>query len=855
MTKKRIFLYLGSLLSPLILLSIVWMTLGVTPFGVRTLQYSDAGSQYLEFLHYFKNSFTQGFSIYSFTNGIGDSITALGGYYLVSPFNFLLLFFPEAYFPTAIVLIISLKIACMSLAMNDYLLRHYKAESWEIWLFDCAYSFCGFVVAYNLNFMWLDGLIYLPLVVLGLEKFWQDKTPGLYGIALWLSILTNYYIGYMICIFAFFYSLYLYWLNHPQKNDWHLKIFFTNARLFVATSLIAGISTSVVVIPSLLGMLQTAKTSFSLSNYLPVPRFLFSAFSQFGVASYDFSMRLHHLPTIYVGLMVTLFSLYYFLDASIPKRQRKAGAVFLLALLLSFIIQLFNTIWHMFQSPAGFPYRNAFVFCFLLISFGYQGFLSYRNERKLATTPTRVLHCGEILAGVLILGKISWLVEQYFTQHVLKLNNLTSFADHLILSLFFVAIYTLLLVLSIKKPIGILLIAFLSLGELSFNLLYSFNHASFGNQQTYAKYFRIIDNTIETMVDGQPLFRINEKVTGARLGYTQPYVSYNDPAMFDFAGVSDYSSTLNKNVLNTMINLGVYSKNQRRFSYVDNNPVLNLLLNVRYTISPTEIAAKELLFKKEGVYGYHNPEAVGAGLFVDDPAVSLKSGAILENLNTVLQGIRHSDTSYFSKAKVMGKTHNDGWQTITIKQQTTGQLMMYLPQVDWEKVAHLTINGEKHKTKVKVASNQLYNLGTYQAGEIVKIRLKTQQKINLITAQIADLDQEQFETLVTQAKKHALQLKEDKTEISSRLSGSLSVEKKEQEVFLAIPFDTNWHVYMDGKEIAIKKIYSHFIGIELPQGKHKIQLIYHSTPLIAGACISGITIFLGLVTLIFYHKK
>lgn len=158
-------------------------------------------------------------------------------------------------------------------------------------------------------------------------------------------------------------------------------------------------------------------------------------------------------------------------------------------------------------------------------------------------------------------------------------------------------------------------------------------------------------------------------------------------------------------------------------------------------------------------------------------------------------------------------------------------------------------------TKVKVASNQLYNLGTYQAGEIVKIRLKTQQKINLITAQIADLDQEQFETLVTQAKKHALQLKEDKTEISSRLSGSLSVEKKEQEVFLAIPFDTNWHVYMDGKEIAIKKIYSHFIGIELPQGKHKIQLIYHSTPLIAGACISGITIFLGLVTLIFYHKK
>ncbi|MBC1442196.1 YfhO family protein, partial [Listeria innocua] len=220
--------------------------------------------------------------LYSFSNGIGDSVLALAGYYLTSPFNLISLFFNESNMPVVLSLLILLKISVMGFSMSFYLSKHHKKLDYSILLFSTAYSFCGFVIAYSMNYMWLDALILLPFVVLGLERLWLQNRPTLYAVSLCLTIVTNYYLGYMVCLFSVLYSIYLYALQYEKREDFKIAILFKRGKTFILYSLLAGLTSSFVLIPSILGMMNTAKTSFSIISLLPYPKFFISVFSQLG---------------------------------------------------------------------------------------------------------------------------------------------------------------------------------------------------------------------------------------------------------------------------------------------------------------------------------------------------------------------------------------------------------------------------------------------------------------------------------------------------------------------------------------------------------------------------------------------
>lgn len=235
-SKKNV-LICGSFLLPFLLLLILWSILGLAPFGNNNLLVSDLGTQYMPFLSSFKQFFQgETNSLYSFSDTLGSTILPLSAYYLLSPFNSLVLFFSYEQLPIVILLIITLKISFMGSTMFYYLQKTYQQATISTLLFSTSYSLCGFVTVYCLNFMWLDALILFPLLVLGIQELWSHKKYLLYSITLFLSIVTNYYMGYMLCIFAVCYSLYWYYqkIESPKKKTiWQL---IKDGRLFFVTS-------------------------------------------------------------------------------------------------------------------------------------------------------------------------------------------------------------------------------------------------------------------------------------------------------------------------------------------------------------------------------------------------------------------------------------------------------------------------------------------------------------------------------------------------------------------------------------------------------------------------------------------
>ncbi|MCB5954671.1 YfhO family protein [Enterococcus sp. CWB-B31] len=826
-------LLIGSFFVPFTILIVLWIILGIVPFGNNNLLASDLGSQYLPFLSNFKSFVEEGnLTFYSFSNGIGDTIFPLSSYYLLSPFNLLTLFFPHEQLPVAIVWIITLKISCIGMSMFYYLKKTYIEVSPFTWIFSTAFSLCGFTAAYSINFMWLDILILFPLLALGLQKLWQEKRVTLYVTILFLSIFTNYYMGYMTCIFAVGYSIYLYLKLSAAPS---ILGFIKEGKIFFISSFLSGISTSFILLPALEGMMQTKKTDFNLLTFLPYPKFGLSFFSQFGIGSVDFNLRLEHLPTVFSGILIVLLFLTYFLLPSIPKKEKKLSLFLILFLFLSFWIELINTVWHMFQSPAGFPYRNTFIFSFIVIKFAYEAFLRLQTDEKLPLS-------APLIYTICLMGGYSALF-------LFNKNFILSYS-YSVISLVLIWLYYVLLNhrqkaekgTALWKIFGILLTVSIFM-ELGLNYWISVKEIPFGNQQAFEQNYKK-QAAILAALKKKDFERFKQTIISDEAGYTEKTNGYNDSILYGYAGVSSYTSTLHSDTQDMLNDLGLYQKNDRRIAYVDDSQVVNFLLNVSYQITPFENTFREAVSIDGQTVGYKNPEAVGMGFLVSEEFanVQLMEDEPIINQENLLQALKPEAENYFKPVQKTNETISPDEKTVLLETITaaSGELYFYLPNVSWSSTESFSVNGKKIEPNVYIKTNQLFNLGYYTKGDKVTLTLKSRKKINLEDMELVSLDQRAFDAVIASKRNKAIDLRWTKM---GELFGNISVKNEDQLLYLSVPYDKNWLIKSNGKAVEQIQAAGNLMAIPLKEGTHSIAMVYRSMSYYYGLIITFATIF------------
>lgn len=121
---------IASFVMAFILYSIIFTICGFAPFGRKTVLTWDLDGQYIAYLSYFRRTILEkDFSFYTQEIVLGGGTIGLWAYYLLSPFNLILLYFDTVDLPIGISVILLLKHAVSALTMYLYCFFRYQRKS------------------------------------------------------------------------------------------------------------------------------------------------------------------------------------------------------------------------------------------------------------------------------------------------------------------------------------------------------------------------------------------------------------------------------------------------------------------------------------------------------------------------------------------------------------------------------------------------------------------------------------------------------------------------------------------------------------------------------------------------------
>lgn len=791
---------------PVIIMIIIFAQRGIFPFGEESFLRTDMYHQYAPFFSEFQYKLTHGGSLlYSWDIGMGVNFAALYSYYLASPLNWLIVLCPKKFIIEFMTYMIVVKIGLSGLAFSWYLRRHFKTVDFGIAFFGIFYALSGYMAAYSWNIMWLDCILLFPLIMLGLEKLVQEKKCILYCITLGLSILSNYYISIMICIFMVFYFLAL--LILEGRKPW--KEVLINGVHFAVYSLLAGGLAAVVLLPEIYAMKMTA------SGDINFPQTFSSYFSIFDMIArhlpaVETEIGLDHWPNIYCGVAILIFFLLYLGCRKIRQKDKIVMCSLLLFFYASFSINVLNFIWHGFHYPNSLPCRQSFIYIFLILTAGYHAYI-YLHD-----IPWKHVVTAFFATVIFVIMAQKLITDDAFHFSIFYV------------AIIFLAVYTGLISLY-QRGINRNVLVLLALGVVALEAAVNTTVTSVTttSRTSYVKDNKASIDLTESLLPNPDFYRV-EKVTRK---------TKNDGAWMNFPSVSLFSSTANADLSKFFKKLGCESSTNA-YSITGSTPLVDALFGVKYALYSEETGENEvssLVSVQDDMQLWKNNYALSLGFMMpydveNNWQLELTNPAEVQNDLSVVLGA--SPVLSEVPSEVKGKS-------FTFTPDTDGDYYVFVSNKKVEKVAALM--GEKTKNFDNVSRGYLLELGYLKSGEEVTLRNDDNDQ-DLIASAYRFLP-EGLESVYQVLNKNSLKLTKW---TDTQIKGTVDADKAGL-LYLSIPFDKGWSVKIDGKEAEPYKIFDTFLSVHMTAGTHEVSLEYMPEGLKAGGMITGGSILILLV--------
>lgn len=629
---QKVSIYLTSGLLPMCILLVVWMKMGMYPFGNKSFMAVDFSHQYISFFGYFKNMVLTGDwsgFFYSFSKSLGGEMVGTFSYYLMSPFNILYILLPLKHFPMAIFLTIWLRYGVIGWSFAYLLVKRYRGlenNAWLVPIFSTAYTLSGMLVSYQMNPIFYDAMFMLPLLLIALEELLDGGKPYKYMTLLAATMFMQFYIGYMVCLFIALYACFYLAPNLALEGSWKekLKNYLQPLLRGMGFSLLAIGLVAFLLYPVFISLMHSKAQGGGGMNFawsLQInPLDILSKLMIGGFDTTSGWSKGPNLPNIYVGALGLIGFIFYFLFAKVHSYRKIGAGVVSLIFFISFVHEFTSKIWHMGQNPAGFFYRFSWLFSFFMVLLAYQ---AYKQVTKLS--------CKSVLIGLLPIGLTSYYVSTQDYSYIAKQQpeSLTTYLkdngnliylclallvglilyciwrrwnmEHkgkalvsgvllafLILSLYLLQkgylftqvsltmiswTFVLLAFTFPRKTITWAILSILTILELGYNVYLS--QVTFG----YADAYKFSDATVSVkrVID---TIKDNQTAGFYRVGSSFAY-SRTTPTLLDFPGLSTFSSSLEQTTMDHFAFMGDYGINAST-QYANGTLLTDALYGVRY---------------------------------------------------------------------------------------------------------------------------------------------------------------------------------------------------------------------------------------------------------------------------------
>ena len=841
-SRKKAAVLLFSFLLPAAVMLVVYRLHHIVPFGDQTLLTSDLNNQYVHFFSHLRSMLTGEQSwTYTFSKMLGGDTAGLLGYYMLSPLNLIFIFFPLDRIALGVSVLMLLKWGLCGLTMGLYLNR--RSVRWSSLAFSLCYALMAYTVGYYFNVMWLDGVYLLPLVVWGLDSLVQRRRFLLYTLSLAASILINYYIGFMLCIFSVLYFAYRMLCRYRVRDLWRRGSgALGTLGLFAGGSLLAGGLSAWLLLP-ILNSLAGGKAVFSLDS-LAVERqfYLSDLFAMFFNGAFDWNQVYNgSLPKIYCGAAILVLAVFFFLTAKISRREKLLSAGLLGSLVLSFYVSGLDMVWHGLNRTSDFPYRYSFIFSFVLILLAWRAY-----ERLDRQTVSRY---GTFIFAALLL--ITLYIEKQFSQLLTAQTVLVT------LGLWTAALFLFYLRTGRRRQMAGLLLGLLCMGDMALNAKTSFQAFEFASNSEFGAFIRQTQPVVQQLKEENSQFFRMEKRYSWQL---------NDAMLFDYRGLTHFSSTEKTDVKDFVGQLGLERYLYRGKALWDQynqgaTRSVDSLLGVKYVLS--QAPARDLAqFYHERQMGslwvYENPCALPVGFMVSgraDAADVWSTDNPFEVQNALWEGMLPDGLSSPLNIPVPAKLENT--QNVTAEKdglfsRTSAQEPAYVeyrltPQVKGQMflrvAAHQVNSGVRIYRDGEYLEDYLetYHNGTVCLGEgipgqetIIRFELKS-QKVSLKTLYWYTEDTQALRENYRELAANAISLTRSDDDY---LEGTVTATGDKPTLLFTVPAQEGWQAIVDGTPVPIQKIYDVLIGIPLSEGEHHIVLRYTPAGLHAGLIVS-----------------
>lgn len=757
---------------PFTIMALAFLNAQIYPGGPNTVLIYDMKSQFLPIfasLRYLGQSSHSLF--YSFFGALGESAFPNYSTYLVNPLSWITVLFTLEQLPNVLYYFTLLRIGLAGVSFATYLFCGKEKDRRDrypvaVLILSSCYSLMSYGIMYGMCQNWLDILILLPIMMIGVERILEEKQPFLYIVALTYSLLNSFQLSYMAGLFLCIYLIY----RIIEERKYHCG----NILVKFVLSSICSLGISMPIFFPMLVNMRSGRTEAGVVDtvlgdglaYYPIWKVLKRLLS----CQYD-TIDSGGLPLVFCGTITLVLVLVYFVEKKNSIYNKLFSLSVIVFYLASFCFVSLNRMWHGFMEPYCFPCRYSYTFsCFLLI-------LAYN--------------------AVGYLGKkiiVSEMLKKTMTIFVLVVS---------MLELYLNAAY---IIASLHVDLGYKL------------------------KSEYTRYVNTVqeimtqidDNDFFRIGRGDSFYSVND---GMLFGYNgiAYFSSFYNREVMSFLGTLGYSQ--NEHVLYdvgaTPVTDGLFGVRYSILKQDENTPYVEKYTLNHYSLYKNEDALPIGYLVENSDTLYVDESNYGNVFLYHEIMLSELTGQPIELYESIRYKIRDitDESARHVVVDFIAEKEKPIW--IFFKAPTEEELKGAVAETSANTASFTRINGKEAQAIRTDLSTVCVNLGTYEIGE--KIELEACYDKYFGNPWIVYYDEDAYKKSMELLKKGKMS---DVKCFNGKIEGKINVSNDISWLLLTLPYMDGYRIKVDGKLSPYEDYRGALVLVKLDKGSHSIEISY-----------------------------